>query len=563
MSLRTESSTEEERKTQIKLMNPKRILTRIAAVALLMVASANAALVTVSNDVTGATTWYASNTYVLRTVVYVQTNAVLTIEPGTVVKGGISNLISRTDLPLLVSALWVTRGGKLYATGTVERPIIFTSENDPMNGTWLRSGGVPLSGQWGGVVLNGRATINSAVSLAGNAASPKYEQYEGVNGPGANGEHLFGGNDDNDNSGALRYVSIRYPGKEFSTGRELNGLTMGGVGRGTTIEYVEVFGSSDDSFEWFGGTVNTRYLVAAFGEDDDFDTDQGYRGTNQFWFGIKPPWAGSTDSRGFETDGDLNQTPVQNDFPISQWAAYNVTLIGRGAGETSTSLGRAWNARDETAANLVNSIVTDFHTGLLLDSDGLLYFTNVPPEANALNNIWNVVNTTASANGGFLFSDVARSNTVENPLLGGVSYTNNLGLNPRPQAGSPALGNALTPPAGLTQVNYRGAFNTNDLWVHKWSALYKLGYLEGTWYAPSDVVPPACAEPSLTIVRNGGDVTISWNGEAGCNYELQSTTDLGTVPVSWATIGSFSGAGSHSQATAATGLIKAFRVIVP
>jgi len=544
-------------------MNPKRILAWMAALALLATASAHAALVTVSNDVTGLTTWYASNTYVLRTVVYVQSNAVLTIEPGTVVKGGISNLTSRTDLPLLVSALWVTRGGKLYATGTVERPIIFTSENDPMNGTWLRSGGTPLSGQWGGVVLGGKATINSAQNASGNVANPRYEQYEGVNGPGANGEHLFGGNDDNDNSGALRYVSIRYPGKEFSTGRELNGLTMGGVGRGTTIEYVEVFGSSDDGFEWWGGTVNTKHLVAAFNEDDDFDTDQGYRGTNQFWLGIKPPWAGSTDSRGFETDGDLYQTASQNEFPISQWAAYNVTLIGRGATETSTALGRAWNARDETAANLVNSIVTDFHTGLLLDSDGLLYFTNVPPEANALNNIWNVVNTTASANGGFLFSDVSRSNTVENPLLGGVSYTNNLGLNPRPQAGSPALGNALAAPAGLTPTTYRGAFNTNDFWAHKWSAIYKLGYLQGTWYAPSVVVPPACVAPLLAIVRSGGDVTVSWNGEAGCSYELQSTTDLGTVPIVWGTIGSFSGAGLHSQTTAATGLIKAFRVIVP
>ena len=533
----------------------------MAALALLISTAARAAVVNVTNDITGTTTWYATNTYLLRTVVYVQSNGVLHIEPGTVVKGATDNLIQRTDIPLLVSALWVTRGGKLYATGTVERPIVFTYEGDNVNDPH----DVPFntSGQWGGVILLGRATINSAQNLVGNNATPKYELYEGVEGPGPNGEHIFGGNDDDDNSGALRYVSIRYSGREFANAKELNGLTIGGVGRGTTIEYVEVFGSSDDAFEWWGGTVNTRYLVAAFNEDDDFDTDQGYRGTNQFWFGIKPPWSGTTDSRAFETDGDLYQTATQNEFPISQWAVYNATLIGRGTNETSTALGRGWNARDETAANVIDSIITDFNTGLLLDSDGLRYFTNNPPEANALNNIWGVVNTTASANGDFLFTDAARMNSVQNPMLGGVSYTNNLGLNPRPQAGSPAFSNVLPQPAGLVQTSYRGAFGTNDLWAHKWTALYKLGYLQGTWYPSEVVAPPTCDPVSLSITRSGGQVTISWTGSADCSYRLESTTGLGANPIVWTTEGNFNGAGPHQHTTAAGGTLKVFRVTTP
>jgi len=301
-------------------MNLKRIRI-LAAAALVAAMSARAGTVNVTNDVIegASATWYATNTYVLQTVVYVRSNAVLTIEPGTVIKGAtnVNTLIARDGLQDLVSALWVARGGKLYATGTVDRPIIMTFEGDNVNDPY----DIPptVTAQWGGVVLMGNATINSSQFAAGQAATPKYDRYEGVLNNGTNGVHVFGGNDDADSSGALRYVSIRHTGHEFAPAKELNGLTMGGVGSGTVIEFVEVFACSDDAFEWWGGTVSAKHLVAAFCEDDDFDTDQGYRGTNQFWFGIKPPWQGSTDSRGFETDGDLSQSgyPGNNALPTS------------------------------------------------------------------------------------------------------------------------------------------------------------------------------------------------------------------------------------------------------
>ncbi|MFM1770491.1 MAG: hypothetical protein RJA22_3020, partial [Verrucomicrobiota bacterium] len=433
-------------------MNLKRLLQLTGLAALLGAGTAPAATITVTSDITGTTTWHATNTYLLKSVIYVN-NATLVIEPGTVIKGGTSNLLARDGIPNLISALWVTRGGKLYATGTVDRPIIFTYQGDNMNSAI----DVPFntSGQWGGVVLCGRAQINSAQNANGNVASPKYELVEGTSDPNGTGEHIFGGNDDDDNSGALRYVSIRYPGTVFAPARELNGLTMGAVGRGTDISYVEVFGSSDDAFEWFGGAVNTHHLVASFCEDDDFDTDQGYRGTNQFWFGIKPPWSGSTDSRGFETDGDLNQSAA-GELPKSQWTVHNATLIGRGKAVTGFGGGIGWNSRDEAAPTVVNSVFAEFAVGVKVDTDGTNEFNL--GLADLRSSVFDVTTAMSDANAGYLFTDAGRQNSVTAALLGGLSYTNNQGLNPRPAAGSPALSGVASQGAGLVATTYRGAF---------------------------------------------------------------------------------------------------------
>src|SRR5688572_31365467 len=151
--------------------------------------------------------WYATNEYLLNTIVYVQSNAVLVIEPGTVIYGGTNaaNLIAKPGIPNLVSGLWVTRGGQLYATGTVAKPIIFTMEGDDVNDP----DDIPptVTGQWGGIILMGRAVINSAFDVAGNSANPVTDVYEGVTEQGPNAEHRSGRNDDNDSSGALHYVS--------------------------------------------------------------------------------------------------------------------------------------------------------------------------------------------------------------------------------------------------------------------------------------------------------------------------------------------------------------------
>ncbi len=464
-------------------MKRKPFLTQILGLALLGSNIAQADLIPVTEDIASGTevTWTADNEYLLQSVIYVQTNATLVIEPGTVVKGATDVSIGRRGVPELVSALWVSQGGKLYATGTVDRPIIFTAEGDELNGN------IPptQSSLWGGVVIMGNAVINSAKQAAGNVSTPKFDKYEGLEDDPETGlpfpEHRFGGADDRDSSGALRYVSIRHAGRIFAPDAELNCLTLGGVGDGTVLEYIEVYAGSDDGFEWWGGTAGSKYLVAGFIEDDCFDTDQGYRGTNQFWFGIKPTWTGTADSRGIESDRDLNQSAF-GEQPLNQWYAYNVTSIGRGKGEASGSLGVGWNTRDEDVPMVFNSVFTEWNQGLKLDADGLYHHTNATALASIRNNIWNV-NDPANTEGDFIFNTAAFANSLADPLLGGVSYTNDAVLDPRPQAGSPVYQDVLAG-APMT-VSYRGAFSgPSDNWADGWTALSQYGYLKPATSGP-------------------------------------------------------------------------------
>ena len=508
-----------------------------------------------TNDITADTTWQGTNTYLLQTVVYVRNNATLTIEPGTVIKGGTNaaNLLARDGIPNLISGLWVTRGAKLMAEGTAAQPIIFTFEADDVNDP----NDVPynLSGQWGGIVLCGRAQLNTANSAEGNAATPKYEQFEGTTSAGLDQAHLFGGADDADNSGVLRYVSIRYPGNVFAPARELNGLTMGAVGSGTTIEYVEVLNSSDDGFEWWGGTVNTKHLIAAFCEDDDFDTDQGYRGTNQFWFGIKPPWQGSSDSRGFETDGDLNQGTA-GELPKSQWVVHNATLIGRGKSETGFGGGVGWNARDEAAPGVWNSIFAEFAVGVLIDNDAVAEFDS--GLATLRNTILDVTigPSGANTNAQQLFADATRMNTVGAALLGGISYTNNAGLDPRPLTNSPALADVAPQGTGLAVTTYRGAFAPYDNWADGWSAVSKMGVL-------SEAVQPPSPALELRVAVSASKIQITFPTVAGITYEVQASTDL----VTWEAVGNGTVIGNDSartfeEALGLAGQSKFYRVMV-
>ena len=218
-------------------------------------------------------TWTKDKVYVLDGYVYAEDGAVLTIQGGTVVKA-----LQKPSTGELASALIISRGAKINAEGSAQEPVIFTSEkdsvaladNDPADGVDFKID----RGLWGGLILLGKGKLNIAAEFL----------VEGMpNDPRA----FYGGNDDGDNSGVLRYVSIRYTGIVVEANKELQGLTLGCVGSGTTIEYIESFNSADDGYEWFGGTVNTKYLVSAFNDDDAFDYDQGFRGKGQFWFAIQ------------------------------------------------------------------------------------------------------------------------------------------------------------------------------------------------------------------------------------------------------------------------------------
>jgi hypothetical protein len=320
-------------------------------------------IVDVSGVISQPTTWTADKTYRLVGYVYVKNGATLTIQPGTVIKG---------DKPSK-GTLIITRGSKIMAQGTRQQPIVFTSEQ-----------ATPAPGDWGGVVICGFAPTNtttSGISCLGVAEG-------NIN--TTSGDALYGGGDqgsgcggyDNDNSGVLRFVRIEYAGTVAQMNREVNGLTLAGVGRGTTIEYVQVSHSLDDGFEWFGGTVDCKYLVSYGNRDDDFDCDLGYSGRIQFALAIRnDDLADVSGSHGIEIDNDEVGTPAT---PKTKPTFSNVTIVGPNE-VPSVNYRRAAIFRRNSEPALFNSILMgEFPIGLNIDGVGAV--------ANAQNDLLKVQN---------------------------------------------------------------------------------------------------------------------------------------------------------------------------
>lgn len=255
----------------------------------------------------GTVTWTKDKEYILEGKVYVNDGQVLTIEPGTVVR-------ARQGSGRASSALIVARGGKIIAEGTAVEPIIFTVEGDNLNG----SVGADERGLWGGVIMLGSASINSPSGEA---------HIEGI--PVSEPRGIYGGNNDQDNSGVLRYVSIRYGGTDLGQGNEINGLTLGGVGAATLIDHVEVFANADDGIELFGGTVNLSHIVVANCADDAVDIDYGYQGSGQFWCLVQASGYGD---KLIEIDG--GEASITSP-PYSLPEIYNVSAVGRGTDYTN------------------------------------------------------------------------------------------------------------------------------------------------------------------------------------------------------------------------------------
>jgi hypothetical protein len=246
----------------------------------------------VTTNIVGNTTWFSDTVYQLGGRITVENGAVLTIQPGTVIKGEAGTGANAT-------ALLVARGGKIIAEGTPQLPIIFTSIADEITPDMVSQGNFQspnldptVNGLWGGVIVLGNAKISPKPDATGEVTSV---QIEGI--PTSDPNGLYGGNDDTDNSGILKYVSIRHGGTNIGSGNEINGLTLGGVGTGTVIENIEVVSNQDDGVEWFGGSVNTTNLVVWNVGDDAVDTDQSWGGTLNNFVVISP--AGHC----FELDG--------------------------------------------------------------------------------------------------------------------------------------------------------------------------------------------------------------------------------------------------------------------
>ena len=402
-----------------------------------------------TGNITKNTTLTADRRWLLLGQVRVTEKATLTIAPGTIVCG------DATD-PQRVSFLNIDQDAKLIADGSRDKPIVFTSS---------RSAGERRTSDWGGIVLRGRAAINlppgneqACGSLEGNAGSY---------GP-------CGTLRSDDSSGILRYVRIEFAGREVAPNNELNGLTFGGVGSGTVVDFVQVHRGSDDAFEFFGGSVNVRHLVATAALDDSFDWDQGYVGKGQFLVSQQILADGNN---GIEADSNRDNNSL---LPRSSPQFYNLTLVGTGPGSNPKGEKRfGVTLRQGTAGQIENVIVTGFtEMGATLAQESTctelaagrlqlksaLFFDNGRDLTSNLSTVTMPCDLAAALRKGDL--------REQNPLLRRPHDQRTPDF--RPQPSSPALTGAASLPTDpfFAPVTYVGAFGAadGDDWTQGWTA---------------------------------------------------------------------------------------------
>lgn len=348
----------------------KKLMLLIALISMVIAGTANAAVVLVTANISASTTWTADNVYRLQNQIYVLPGATLTIQPGT--------LIQSTSG--LGGSLAVSRGARIYADGTKSNPIIMTSTSDTLTGWHVGAN------EWGNLTIMGEALISashyggSVVSYQDGYAAPvvantktptglNKKQMEGLtaDAPG-DPKVLYGGANDNDNSGSVSYVSLRYGGKVVSLANELNGLSLGGIGRETDIHHIDIMNNVDDGIELWGGTVNLSYLNIWNIGDDSLDMDEGYRGKVQFGLIVQGYSAGAAQGSGvgdncFEIDG-AEDSDAQ---PVTTTSIYNFTVVGQ---PVSGDQGTAW--RDNARVQYKNCIFMELGEQLIKNdnSDG-------------------------------------------------------------------------------------------------------------------------------------------------------------------------------------------------
>ena len=236
----------------------------------------------------------------------------------TILNGG--TIYTDTDVTTFLS---VMQGAKVFIEGSQDNPVVFTPLKDN-----------PTYGDWGGIVVNGYASLNTGFTAEGEG-----------------GTGIYGGDDDNDDSGILRYVRVEYAGKILGTDNELNGFSFNGVGDGTTVEYIQAYKGSDDGIEFFGGTVNVRYAVSTYNQDDSFDWTHGWKGKGQYWLAQQGPDGGD---RGIEADNNSDDNLLE---PYSNPILCNITLEGYDDGD---SLNTGIRFREGTKGKVYNALITNF-----------------------------------------------------------------------------------------------------------------------------------------------------------------------------------------------------------
>ncbi len=470
----------------------KKLIILLPAFAFALV-GANAEDVPVTENITTDTTWRASDAYILDKPIFVTNGATLTIEPGTYVYGT-ENVTDDT-----FGSLVITRGCKIMAQGTPSEPIHFTAlaERDgvPMADGGTRAITLEDSGFWGGLIILGNAILNTPGNPGIGGSTIGTFEVEGFPAGGDNENIVYGGNNDEDDSGVLTFVSIRYGGYEFQQDEEINGLTLGAVGSGTTIKFVEVFNNQDDGVEMFGGTVDMKYMVMAFNEDESFDWDQGYRGRGQFWFAMQKD-VGAGSNYGAEMDGGDGDDKTLEPYAIP--VILNATYIGSGANGNNPQSNAAWRMKDNTGGKYYNSVFDDYKEyAIRIDDDT----TRAQYDAGNLASGGNVFGKFGDYDG--TVASLARN--IDSPqelgMLNGENNSNKIignalvvdavdrdqgalvKVDPRVTDVTSAVWDTTTMidiPEGhedfFTEVDFKGAFGTFN-WARGWTYLDQKGYM--------------------------------------------------------------------------------------
>ncbi len=507
-----------------------------AMIALAATAASHGANIVVNSNIATSTTWTANNVYDLQSTVYVLPGATLTIEAGT--------LIASTPTVNGAGSLAVTRGAKIFVQGTATAPVIMTSKNDTMN-SWREA-----ANEWGNLTIMGRAYIGDSFT-AGNTPSCNANNVSVMEGlvaqfPGDT-KVLFGGGDDDDDSGCIQFLSIRYGGRVIGLANELNGLSLGGLGRETDIQFVEIMNNVDDGIEIWGGTVNLKYISVWNVGDDSFDVDLGWRGKAQFGllvqgYSLNAPQGSGVGDNLFETDGAQNSDAQ----PVTTAVIYNFTAIGQpvpGAGDHGTAwrdnarvqyrncifmdLGDrvvsfdnldgdgsqgygfngtlSWPATWTTNFNVYSAVnacpnpasrYTAQTSGKLAEMRDSVFFRNLATdaytEANA-RDVFAAANNNVLIPGFDVVNEPIRTINRAAPVTkGGTTQIRVIGLDPRAKVGSPAATSVAAAPNDgfFTPAQYRGGFSTTANWLCGWTAADKFGML----------VKPAgsCGVPAIT-----------------------------------------------------------------
>jgi len=502
----------------------KKLLRTTALMALVVtlgLMNAFAGTVIVNSNITTNTTWTNSNVYILVGYIYVTNGAQLTINPGTIIQGDSATL----------GSLIITRGSKIHAVGTACQPIVFTSE---------KPAGARKRGDWGGVILLGYAAVNwpgDTGHIEGIVPNPNTLYGGGKNPNFGNTDHPV----NTDNSGIMEYVRIEFAGVALSPNNEINGLTFGGVGNGTTIDHIQVSYSNDDSYEWFGGHVDCKYIIAYDGIDDDFDTDNGYSGRVQFALGMRDPnVADVSGSKSFESDNDPTGDAS---LPVTHGIFANVTALGGSSNNSGNPLFIASaHTRRNSFLKIYNTIMMGFPLGILIDGDNpgastICNYADTSEVQNcyvqqALGNYYSFTPTTSSCQAQATTNLTSSGNVFSTQYSGVLNSPDfpisNVQSNMTPASGNPlpAANNSLY--GGdpfFTNTTYIGAFNPDGSsnWAGDWTNFDPVNTVYGTKvnYTPSVAVtsttPVICPNSGAADITPSGGISpyvYSWSNGA-------------------------------------------------